>query len=196
MGLSGRYIIMQSDNFIQGMAHETALDFNIATLNSIEKNIKKHYDSLPLRPDYDGFITISEGVKWAKTHIGAKNNPNPENTLYIDASKMDFGDIGVGEFSAEGDVSSLNLVNWNNIAGSWFNHRLRSSVYALGRFKAQLINSKTKTIVIINDDSTVYDWNKGGDLLRNLLITIERGRAHLGDDHGFNVYYYGTGYLR
>ena len=58
-----------------------------------------------------------------------------------------------------------------------------------------------RTVEIKNDWSetknrvTDYDWNKGGDFMRNSLINLERTRIGINDNHGFKVYYYGIGKL-
>ena len=53
-----------------------------------------------------------------------------------------------------------------------------------------------RTIRIINNKATIYDWNKGGGFVRSSAILLEQLRTGLNDSHGFNVYYYGLGKLK
>ncbi|WP_143019802.1 hypothetical protein [Niabella drilacis] len=69
------------------------------------------YANLKNRPDYDGFVTINEGVAWAKAHPGAVSNPTADNTLYLDASKMDFGNLKPSDM-VEGVKGNVNLFDF------------------------------------------------------------------------------------
>ena len=82
------------------------------------------------------------------------------------------------------------------------NEKLESTVYALGRIYMTLNNKETRNVSIFNDYSqkgdraTDYDWNTGGNAVRSYLINRERRKFNLNDNHGFRVYYFGTGTLR
>src|SRR5690606_9153825 len=85
-GLQGDAIVMNKDNFKQGMAHSEAKAFDLSpNLGFMSEGAKSkmntHYSGLSSRPDYDGFVTISEGVQWAKDHPGALNNITADNKL-------------------------------------------------------------------------------------------------------------------
>ena len=208
-GLQGEAIIMRKEDFKQGMSHEEALkkgtlfsDLNDYDRWNFMKKGWKHWQTLDQRPDWDGFVTIEEGIEWAKSHPGALANPTPDNMLYVDASKLDFGNISVNDFiNGVGKSSPINLLNYGNLFMSLGNNRLRATVYALGRVNMILLDNDGH-VSIVNDfnelsrRATDYDWNTGGNRLRNFLIHAERYRADLNDFHGFRVYYYGTGQLR
>lgn len=198
-GLQGKAIVMDEENFEQGMSHEEALDNSLGPegLNGEEaiSNLLESYSSLPSRPDYDGFVGVDEGAAWAREHPNALNNPTPENTLYIDASQLDFGNVSTTDFADVGEVTPVNLLNPGNMANSLINAKLRGTVYALGRVNMILRNRSAGTVSIVNDSATDYDWNTGGTYLRDQLIRAERARSGLGDEHGFKAYYYGTGTL-
>lgn len=199
-GLQGKAIVMAKSNFIQGMKHGDALKENLGAAglknDKAKSDLLSSYNSLPSRPDYDGFVTISEGVAWAKSHPGALKHPTPENTLYIDASKLDFGNITTSNFIRGINVPTpINLFNAGNFAASAGNATLRGTVYALGRVDMELLDKSKGTVKIINNPSTDYDWNKGGGFWRNTFINVERWRAGVGDADGFKTYYYGTGTL-
>ena len=204
-GLQGEIIVMRRGDFVQGMKHEEAL----ALATYLDENDKdaeirlyNHYKGLSNRPDWDGFVTIDEGIAWAKTHMGALDHPTPDNMLYINASLLDFGSLSVADFEyGEGNVSFVNLYTYSNFINSVTNNKLRSTVYALGKVHILLENASQGTISIHNDcfsdkdRVTDYDWNGGGGLKRSIGIMLEKKRAGIPEDAGFRVYYYGKGQL-
>lgn len=206
-GLQGKAIVMKQEDFKQGMRHEDALKKDLAPNGGTEYykavpdwnnyyDFYNHYTNLPNRPDYDGFVTIREGIDWAKSHPGALQNPTAENMLYIDASKLDFGNISVSDFgNGVGQSSPINLNTKGNFAEAQFNYKLASTVYALGRVDVTLLNANG-SVKIVNNEATDYDWNKGGSIWRKGLINYERWSEGLDDTHGFKTFYYGTGKLR
>jgi RHS repeat-associated protein len=200
-GLKGGAIVMDKSKFTQGMKHSDAVNAG----SSLDRapisgeaygKIENFQKIIPTRPDYDGFVTITEGVDWAKSHVGALQNPTPENTLYIDASKLDFGNTATSDFTKGINVKTpINLFSAGNVTASAGNATLRATVYALGRVDMQLLDKNTGAVKIINNPATDYDWNTGGGIMRNTFIKTERVRTGLNDSHGFKTYYYGTGKL-
>jgi RHS repeat-associated protein len=209
LGLQGEAIIMDEANFTQGMSHDDALSSGTlySDLGGLDRwNFMEsgyaHWKSLGQRPDWDGFVTIQEGIDWAKTHPGALNNPTADNMLYLDASKLDFGNISVANFkNGAFKASPINLLNNSNLKSSVRNERLAATVYALGRVNMFLHGTGSGIVSIVNDfnlpsdRATDYDWNTGGTLKRRTLINAERIRTGFNDTHGFRTYYYGKGRL-
>ena len=199
-GLSGDYIIMDKRFFKQGMPHSQAQKHlylgNIAP--GAYRKIWNHNAELVKRPDYDGYVTISEGIKWAKEHPNALKHPTPDNTLYIDASKLDFGSLSTSDFKEEKKVTPQNLLSKDisRFIKSIFCYSERNVVYALGRVNMILLNRNRREVKVVNDNATDYDWNKGGGLWRSFLINFERGRTGLNDSHGFKTLYYAVGHLK
>ena len=200
-GISGSYIIIDKKFFKQGMPHSQAqknLYLGNISPNSYRK-IWRHHANLVNRPDFDGYVTISEGIKWAKDHPNALKNPTPDNTLYIDASKLDFGSLSTSDFAKVGEKTKINLFSsckFFRILKSAFFYSERNTVYALGRVDMVLINQEQREVKIVNNSATDYDWNTGGETLRDYMIKLERKRAGLNDTHGFKVFYYGSGHLK
>ena len=204
-GLKGGAYVMKKENFVQGMSKEDAEkhntyvkghpNFGFDSKEAVQK-YGDHFANLENRPDYDGFVTITEGVDWAKSHPGALDNPTAENTLYIDASKLDFGNTATTDFDVVGAPTAINLFNTGNFAKSVTNETLRGTVYALGAVDLTLTNRDNKTVTVVNNSATDYDWNRGGGKVRDAAIRLERARAGLNDTHGFKTFYYGTGVLR
>lgn len=198
-GLQGNYYVMDAADFSQGMSHINAGDHAIlgSISNDVEKKINAHYSGLPNRPDYDGFVTVGEGIDWAKSHPNALTNPTPDNMLYIDASKFDYGALSTSDFPNVGVVKAQNLFVNSNIIESLSNPELMAAVYALGRVDMILTNRAQGTVKIVNNSATDYDWNVGGGIKRDLFIRANNGVFNINPQiHGFKTYYYGVGTLR
>lgn len=204
-GLTGKYIVMDETDFTQGMSHDDALSKGLGakglSSDRAKSNLLTHYNGLKDRPDYDGFVSVDEGIDWARAHPGAKDNPTPDNMLYINTGTLDFGNISTSQFSTTNQSTPINLLNSGNLAAASYNATLRGTVYALGRVNMTLNNASTRSVSIVNDynlpanRATDYDWNRGGTFLRRTLMDAERKRTGLNDKHGFRVFYYGTGTL-
>ena len=197
-GLVGFPLIMDKSLFRQGMSSMEAA--SVCVLGEwpegIEDKVISHYESLKSRPDYDGFVTIGEGISWAKAHPNALKNPTPDNTLYINASLLDFGALSTSDFKNVGNIEAINLFSNENILKSVGNPELMATVYALGRVNMRLIDRDKGLVEVINDNATDYDWNCGGGWKRNLFININNGIWGIDPAiHGFKTYYYGYGQL-
>jgi RHS repeat-associated protein len=206
-GLQGQAVVMKKEDFTQGMSAKEAeskstyrdvKDPNYG-FSSKEAALKygKHYANLSSRPDYDGVVTIGEGIAWAKSHVGAKDNPTADNTLYLDASKMEFGSLKSGDM-VQGVQANYNLFDFVDLTSS----NSVSTTYALGNTQMTLLDATAGTVKLYSD---VYDWDyhdknyKEGIIppssKRDRLIWAERKRAGVNDTHGFNLLMYGTGVL-
>ena len=153
------------------------------------------YSNLKLRPDYDGFVGIGEGVRWAKAHRNSDGDPH--DALYLDASKLNFGNLSVSDVVnnlgiGEGNVGNVNLFNYV----SWPSTTSRATTYALGNTQIKLLDASEGTVQLFSDR---YDWDYHGppsESRRDRLIQIERFRAGVGDSHGVPIHIYGTGKLK
>lgn len=198
LGIWGPPLIMERELFRQGMSYMEAAE--VAILGEwpegIEEKVNSHYETLKFRPDYDGFVTIGEGISWAKSHPDALKHPNPDNTLYINAAFLDFGVISTDDFKIIGNVEPINLFSNKNLLKSLGNPELMATIYALGRVNMRLVDRDKRLVEIINDKATDYDWNRGGDWKRDWFIRVNN--RIFGIDpaiHGFKIYYYGYGIL-
>jgi len=196
-GLTGKAIVMNKSDFTQGMSHDDALSKNLGSGGLSEGGLSKlssHYSGLKDRPDYDGFVTISEGVQWAKDHPNTlPNNITPDNSLYLDASKLNFGDLSVNNIGLKqgqkGNVNLLDYVHWTSSSS-------RATTYALGNTQMKLINANAGTVKLFWDD---YNWdyhNNPPSGTRDRLIQAERWRSGVNSSHGFRVLMYGTGTIK
>jgi hypothetical protein len=206
-GIAGDAIKMSSSDFTQGMSHKDAMaKGNVVTSGGgnsfsevvVNDKIMGHQKGLKSRPDYDGFVTINEGINWAKQHPGALQNPTPDNTLYVNSAKLDFGNISPSSFKKAGQPTPFNLNSLSNFIESTVggNDKLAATVYALGRVNLMQMKAGGTAVKVVNDNATDYDWNTGGSSIRSGLIRAERMRTGLNGSHGFPVQYYGIGTLR
>jgi len=105
-GLQGDAIVMNKENFTQGMSHEKAQSYDLGKerLNSSEATTKltSHYDGLKNRPDYDGYLTLKEANQWYR-------NGNGE-PLFTDLSKIDLSGISSLGEKYVGQVKIFNLL--------------------------------------------------------------------------------------
>lgn len=195
LGLQGDAIVMSAEDFVQGMDNEDALHSSHPSLTAAAmEKMAGHFSTLSSRPDYDGIVTIKEGIDWAKSHPGAKDNPTADNSLYIDASKLDFGDLSINDVLAS---SENNLFCTSRLKSSPKNAQYLNTVYALGKFHSEVVSSDDRTIRVINDELAVYDWNLAESRKRNVIITMHNAVMGINKKkHGFKVYYYGLGKLK
>ena len=212
-GLKGEAIIMNNNDFVQGMAHNKAMKKG-STLDKPElplvlsdkgksdilKKISNHQKTLSSRPDWDGQVTREEGIAWAKSHPNLRSidengkvdysKAKPNDYLYLDASKMNFGSLNVKDFARIGDVERINLLNYVNLLDS----KSINTTYALGKTRMTLLNN-SGAVKVINGVWNAYDWDYGGGKFRNALIWSERTINNLNDSHGFPLSVYGKGNL-
>ena len=109
-GLQGVPIVMENKDFWQGMSHMEALskDKDINSINNDEAfdNFISHYNQLPNRPDYDGYLTLEEANKWYR-----EGNGQP---LYTDIKKIDLSRIRSFGEKYVGQVKTFNLLVSSN----------------------------------------------------------------------------------
>ena len=183
-GLQGKGIVMDESKFEQGMKHEDAMVNSLGAegLNDKDAEIRliNHWNGLKIRPDYDGVVTVQEGVSWAKEHPNLGLNKTTQiyekatasDNLYLDASKMDFGYLSNKDFeNGIGKVSNINLFNLNLV--DFMSDNSRYTTYALGRTKMTLLNANG-SVKVENGTWNNYDWDNGGNPLRQVLIRAER----------------------
>src|SRR5690554_2327195 len=109
LGIQGEAIIMNKNDFKQGMSHEDALSKGtlrsnlpmVYSQNFLDK-IDNHHSNLPSRPDWDGYLTLDEANEWYRTGEG--------QPLFTDLSKIDLSGIySLGE-KYVGQVKTVNLL--------------------------------------------------------------------------------------
>lgn len=198
-GLQGAPLILDRSDFTQGMTLADAQKVLWAGTMSDDARaiMNEHVAGLSSRPDYDGIVSIADGISWAKAHPGALNNPTADNTLYIDASKCNFGFLSTADFNEVGKIEPQNLFTNENLAAAAINPFVTATVYALGAVDMILLDRNQRTVQVVNNNATDYDWNTGGSKKRDTFIRINNTLTGISPQiHGFKTYYYGTGRLR
>ncbi len=88
-GLQGKAIVMNKDNFKQGMSHDDALSKSLGAEglkgDGALTKLTYHYNGLKTRPDYDGHLTLDEANKWYREGGG--------KPLYTSLAKIDLSGI-------------------------------------------------------------------------------------------------------
>lgn len=115
-GLQGTPIFMNSSDYYVGIPHEDALrlgtrfgDVPLATHFAILNSVKAHSATLSSRPDWDGVVTIEEGISWALQHPNAWTNPTADNSLFVNTALLDFGSLSTSDFNNVEEVKPVNL---------------------------------------------------------------------------------------
>ncbi len=176
-GLKGKAIIMEKENFIQGMSHADALSKNLGKKGLIdekaENKFKNHYIGLKNRPDYDGYLTKAEADAWWRGKSG--------QSLYVDQSKIELPGITTQSF-----VDKENNSFYKNFLGSSTN---TGKVY--GTLKLTLIDANTGEVYIGGPEyMDEYDFKMDGRPVRDFATWVGRpGGANDGKD--FFIYGYG-----
>ena len=87
LGLQGEPIIMNSEMFTQGMLNADAIEQNLGLKSLVDKKSAARffysYLGLRYRPDWDGYLTLTEANEWYRYGQG--------RPLFVDINKIDFG---------------------------------------------------------------------------------------------------------
>jgi uncharacterized protein RhaS with RHS repeats len=130
-GLQGKAIIMDKDNFTQGMSHGDALKNSLGaeglSSDGAKTKFLDHYNGLKDRPDYDSKLTFGEAIKHFNEGSGAP--------LFIDARKINLNATSVPELKADDD----GYINFFPVS-----HPNTSLVY--GTIKLTLLNENTGVV--------------------------------------------------
>jgi len=105
-GLQGHAIIMNKDNFKQGMSYKDAMKHNLGLEGLSNQDAIDRYttsfEGLKDRPDWKGHITLEEANDWYQNGNG--------QPLFVDLSKIDLsGIVSLGE-KYVGQVKTFNLL--------------------------------------------------------------------------------------
>ena len=179
-GLKGDPIIMEKENFKQGMLHADAKKRDIGT-KGLKDDVAKfifqnNYKGLKSRPDYDGFLTQGEANKWYR-----EGNGKP---LFVDASKIDLKPL---------DIESLKLGKMDDYNFYGSSNYATAGVY--GNILLTLLDN-SGTVQIGNDFGEIDDYNfdidwSDGQHLRNIGTWVGKKRA--GNGTGYTIMGYGHG---
>ena len=105
-GLQGNAIIMNKDNFKQGMSYDDAMKHNLGVEGLADQDAIDRYtasfEGLKDRPDWDGYLTLDEANDWYQNGNG--------QSLFVALDKIDLsGIVSLGE-KFVGDKKNFNLL--------------------------------------------------------------------------------------
>ncbi len=163
-GLQGDYIVMNKDNFTQGMTNEEALKYSTCYVDEETiKTIEDHYKNLPNRPDWDGELTLEEANEWFRN---GKGDP-----LFVNASKVD-----LSNYKSLGD----DYIGKNYTFNTLFSSK-HGRIFGNLNFK-RIPDDRVKISKDIYDFD-IKEWSKYP--VRNILTII--GSWVAGDGKSYNI---------
>ena len=173
-GLQGEAIVMDSEDFRQGMSPDEARSKRV-DVNSMDQESRdrmtEHYNGLKDRPDYDGYLTLQEANEWYR-------NGNGE-PLFASLEKIDLSGIySLGE-KYVGQEKTFNLFN----VSASFNDRLVYGTIKLKRYP----NHQVRAYSDIYDFDMHNVWNPL-NWPRNILTVIGGKIAGQGQSYEINLY--------
>lgn len=179
-GLTGDAIFMNKDEFKQGMSHEEALRNDLgyeSLLDELARNtFQSVFDDLKDRPDYDGYLTLSEANDWYRNGDG--------KPLFVDVSKIDLSPVTIDDLRRD-EVIYYNYFHPkhpNLMTGLVYGTLGITLLDDLGSVR---IGSKNGMI-----DTYDFDYQEGR-FFRNVATKI--GHFVAGKGIGYNIFGYGFG---
>lgn len=189
LGLRGKAIVMNKENFKQGMSHGEALKYNLGANGLKDKqalnNLENTQASLPGRPDYDGKLTLGEANDWYKNGDG--------KPLYVDGSKVDLSPYSNGDLPI-GETQNINFfsIKGNLETGKVYGTIKVTVLDVSGNVRLGLPNGKLDT----------YDFDiQEGRTARNIATRLGKAWSDISTgkmtgQQSYDIYVYGTGKLK
>lgn len=174
-GLKGEWYVLDESDFKQGMPQSNLNKLIIDKSNlspEVINTINTHYNTLPSRPDFDGYLTLKEANEWYRNGGG--------EPLFVDINKIDLsGIVWTGEEHI-GEKKSFNL-----LMGA--SHNLNDGlVYGNLTFK-RYPNNAIKAYTDIYDFD-IKPWTYFSNWPRNLETIIGNLIARKGTPYEINIY--------
>lgn len=175
-GLKGDYYIMSDKDFVQGMSFDDVKNYSINPSDLSEEiieNIKGHYNSLPERPDYDGYLTLKEANEWYQKGNG--------QSLFVDLEKIDLtGIVSLGE----------NYVGQEGVFNLLINSVSLNDGLVYGNIKLKRYPNHTVRAYSDKYDFDIKSWQNPMNWGRNIETII--GSKVAGQGTPFNINIYGS----
>lgn len=173
-GIQGDAIVMRREDFKQGMSHEDAL----AVATELDDNNKdaeirlySHFSQLRNRPDWDGYLTLSEANEWYRNGNG--------QALYTDLSKIDLSGIAsLGE----------NYVGQEKVFNLLFNSNSLNDGLVYGKVTLKRYPNHSVKAYADMYDFDIKPWSNPLNWGRNLETIIGKQKAGEGISFEINIY--------
>ena len=180
-GIQGTPIIMDEKNFNDKITFEEAQKFNLGIDGLVNDKAKDRYNnsvnSLSNRPDWDGYITLSEANFWYRNGNGAP--------LYVDINQIDFsGIVSLGD-DYIGQVKTFNLLQ----CSASNNDGLVYGNITLKRYPNHSIRAYSDKY-----DFDMKSWYNPLNWIRNVQTLI--GSSDAGKGTPFSIHIYGSTTLK
>ena len=173
-GIQGDAIIMRRENFKQGMSHEDALALATdldANNKDAEIRLYSHYSQLRNRPDWDGYLSLSEANEWYRNGNG--------QALYTDLSKIDLSGIAsLGE----------NYVGQEKVFNLLFNSNSLNDGLVYGKVTLKRYPNHSVKAYADMYDFDIKPWSNPLNWGRNLETIIGKQKAGEGISFEINIY--------
>ena len=171
-GLQGNAIVMNKEDFKQGMSHSEALSKS-TTISSVNAAAKMalSYASLKFRPDYDGKLTLLEANNWYRNGNG--------QPLFVALENINLnGVLSLGE-KYVGDIKSVNLL----IHSKSLNDGLVYGQITLKRYPNHQVRAYSDKY-----NFEMHDWSNPFNWGRNIETIIGEKIAGKGKSYEINIY--------
>ena len=174
LGLQGDAIIMDKSDFKQGMSLEESMSKHKGYNSFVSENAKnkylEHYNNLPNRPDYDGYLTLDEANEWYR-----EGNGQP---LFTSLEKIDMSGVYSKGDKAIDEYWTINLLRQSKSINDGL-------VYGSIQIK-QYPNDYVRAYADIYDfEMHPWEWST---LKRNIFTIIGRIYAGKGTKYEINIY--------
>ena len=174
LGLQGDAIIMDKSDFKQGMSLEESMSKHKGYNSFVSENAKnkylEHYNNLPNRPNYDGYLTLDEANEWYR-----EGNGQP---LFTSLEKIDMSGVYSKGDKAIDEYWTINLLRQSKSINDGL-------VYGSIQIK-QYPNDYVRAYADIYDfEMHPWEWST---LKRNIFTIIGRIYAGKGTKYEINIY--------
>lgn len=175
-GLQGDAIIMDSQYFHQGMSPDEASQYHLGMEGLVDPDsvsrFNDSFNSLSSRPDWDGYLTLSEANDWFRNGNG--------QPLYVSLDKIDLsGLVSLGEHFINGKGRVINLF----FASDSLNDAMVYGQITLQRYPNHSVRSFSDTY-----NFEMKSWWNPKNWGRNVETAIGKTVAGAGVDYEINIY--------
>ena len=174
LGLQGDAIIMDRSDFKQGMALEASMSkhkgYNSFVSEDAKNKYLEHYNNLPNRPDYDGYLTLNEANEWYR-----EGNGQP---LFTSLEKIDMSGVYSKGDKAIDKEWKVNLLYRSASA----NDGLVYGKITIKQYPNDYVRAYADTY-----DFGMHPW-EWSTLKRNIFTIIGRIYAGKGTKYEINIY--------
>ena len=174
LGLQGDAIIMDRSDFKQGMALEASMSkhkgYNSFVSEDAKNKYLEHYNNLPNRPDYDGYLMLNEANEWYR-----EGNGQP---LFTSLEKIDMSGVYSKGDKAIDKEWKVNLLYRSASA----NDGLVYGKITIKQYPNDYVRAYADTY-----DFEMHPW-EWSTLKRNIFTIIGRIYAGKGTKYEINIY--------